>query len=136
MAKVFELTGNIGRNLVTDTTLVFPNVLTCVAVVAVSGARLVGAHVTQADASRLSEVGKKVKEVAGLASDIYVIGNILPRYNVNSFANFGGRVRIHNCPGSIDVRASLDGGSVKFEKKLISEPETDYQEIPTSQFQG
>ena len=61
MPKVYELTGSMGGIVEDAAELVFPNVQTCVAVVAVVGSRLVGAHVTIADRRRLSQVAEAVR---------------------------------------------------------------------------
>jgi hypothetical protein len=112
----YELTGSM-TGIGTDTELVFPNVQTCVAVVAVVGQQLVGAHVTLADRSRLAKVAEKVKE-KGMPSDLYAVGPILSgNYNVSSFANFGGTPHICDTPGFIDVRARLVNGTVLFERR-------------------
>jgi hypothetical protein len=111
--NVYELTGLISRNVVVDDELVFPNVQTCIAVVAVIGGQLVGAHVTLGDRGRLSEVADEIQK-RGTPTDVYVVGPILPTYNVNSFANFGGQIHICDTQGFIDVRAVRTGGGVDF----------------------
>jgi hypothetical protein len=134
MANVFELTGTISRNIVADANeLVFPNVQTCVALVAVIGNTMVGAHMTLADIGRVSKVAEEIKK-RGAPRDVYVVGPVLPRYNVSSIANFGGRPHLCDTPGFIDVRARIAGGNVTFETKKTGEPDSAYQPRPDTSF--
>ena len=142
MPKVYELTGSMGGIVEDAAELVFPNVQTCVAVVAVVGSRLVGAHVTIADRRRLSQVAEAVRR-RGVPTEVYVVGpmfgahNPLGPYNVNSFANFGGNLRVHDCAAGtgIDVRVRLNRG-VTFEKKPHGAADATYQAIPLASFVG
>jgi hypothetical protein len=109
-SNVYELTGSMS-NLVSDTELVFPNVQTCVAVVAQVGNSLLGAHVTIADRGRLSELGQRF--AGNSPSALYVVGPIFGTYNVSSFANFGAPTRVFDTPGYIDVRARVVGATVE-----------------------
>jgi len=111
----YELTGSIS-NLVSDLEIIFPNVLTCVAVVGYVRGALVGAHVTLADRTRLSQVASVMRSRYGTPSQLYVVGPI-GSYNVSSFANFGAPVRVSDMPGGIDVRATLNQGLVEFAKR-------------------
>jgi hypothetical protein len=117
---VYELTGSM-RHIEVGDDLVFPNVQTCIAVVAVVGGQMVGAHVTVADQGRMSKVAEEVQR-RGTVTDLYVVGPIsgtpgFDPYNVNSFANFGGTVHIYDTPGFIDVRAQMAGGGITFSKR-------------------
>ncbi|MBI1177753.1 hypothetical protein GC207_09980 [bacterium] len=133
MKEVKELTGSM-RGVETDTELVFPNIQTCVAVVAVVGPTLVGAHITLADRGRLSAVAELIKK-QGPVADLYVVGPILGPYNVSSFANFGGRPHLCATPPGppwIDVRAKLIPGGVQFERRNTGT--TAWSAIPDDQF--
>ncbi len=122
-STVYEITGSM-RNVEEDDELIFPNVQTCVAVVAVVGGRLVGAHVTLADRARLSKVAEEVRK-RGIPSDLYVVGPVTSgSYNLSSFANFGGSPHICDTPGFIDVRARIAGGAVSFERRSGNGPWT------------
>jgi hypothetical protein len=133
MKEVRELSGSM-RGVETDTELVFPNIQTCVAVVAVVGATLVGVHITLADRRRLSEVAELVKK-QGTIADLYIVGPVVGPYNTSSFANFGGRP--HLCatqpgPPWMDVRARLVGGAVHFARRDTGT--TAWSPIPDSDF--
>ena len=56
---VTEIRGSM-RNIEVDTELIFPNVQTCLAVVALCGTQLVGAHVTLGDRGRLAAVAAEL----------------------------------------------------------------------------
>ena len=117
---VYEITGSM-RHIEVDTELIFPNVQTCLAVVAVCGGQLVGAHVTLGDRARLAAVAAELKRRFGAPNQLYVVGPIHSGgYNVSSFANFGGVPHICNTAGFIDVRAQLIGGAVIFESRPTS----------------
>jgi hypothetical protein len=112
-STAYEITGSFG-NIVSDDEILFPNVLSCVAVVCRVGGGLVGVHITLADRGRLSEVATYVMNRYGRPSDVYVIGPVLGAYNVNGFANFDCPIRVHDCSGGIDVRAASSNGSLTF----------------------
>jgi hypothetical protein len=117
---VREITG-LMRNIEVDTELIFPNVQTCLAVVALCGTQLVGAHVTLGDRERLAKVAAELTSRFGSPNELYVVGPIHSGgYNVSSFANFGGVPHICNVAGFIDVRAQLIGGAVTFESRPTS----------------
>ena len=109
-ATAFEITGSMG-NIVSDTEVVFPNVLSCVAVACRIGGGFVGAHITLADRPRLSEVLRTITNRYGRVAEVYVIGPVLGAYNVNVFANLGCPIYIHDCAGGVDVRARMDGAA-------------------------
>ena len=114
---VTEIRGSM-RNIEVDTELIFPNVQTCLAVVALCGTQLVGAHVTLGDRTRLATVANELRTRFGVPNEIYVVGPIHSGgYNVSSFANFGGVPHICNVAGFIDVRAQLIAGEVTFESR-------------------
>lgn len=115
MATAFEITGSFG-NIVADNDILFPNVLTCVAVICRISGGLVGVHMTLADRGRISQVAQHVIGRYGRPSDVYVVGPVLGAYNASGFANFGCPVRIHDTPGGIDVRARTSGGSLAISK--------------------
>lgn len=118
--NVYEITGRMG-NIGVDTELIFPNVQTCLAVVAQYGAQLVGVHITLADRARLVKVAAEVQQRYGAPNELYVIGPIHSGgYNVSSFANFGGVAHICDLAGFIDIRAQLIGGAVTFESRPTS----------------
>ncbi|WP_437509572.1 hypothetical protein [Sorangium sp. So ce1099] len=127
---VYELMGSM-RNIAVDDELIFPNVQTCIALVAVAGGQMVGVHVTIADIERMSQVAEAVKR-QGTVTDIYVVGPITPMYNVSSFANLGGTLHVHDTPGFIDVRARMVGSTVTFEKRSTAGHA--WQEIPITSF--
>ncbi|WP_437624150.1 hypothetical protein [Sorangium sp. So ce1151] len=112
---VYELMGSM-RNIAIDDELIFPNVQTCIALVAVAGGQMVGVHVTIADIERMSQVAEAVKR-QGAVTDIYVVGPISPMYNISSFTNFGGTLHVYDTPGFIDVRARMIGSVVTFEQR-------------------
>lgn len=114
-STAFEITGSMG-NIVSDTEVIFPNVLTCVAVACRVGGAFVGAHITLADRGRLSEVLRTITTRYGRVSEVYVIGPVLGAYNVNAFANLKCPIYIHDCSGGIDVRATMSGAPT-FEKR-------------------
>lgn len=114
-STAFEITGSMG-NIVSDTEVIFPNVLTCVAVACRVGGAFVGAHITLADRGRVSEVLRTITTRYGRVSEVYVIGPVLGAYNVNVFANLKCPVYIHDCSGGIDVRATMNGAA-SFEKR-------------------
>jgi len=117
---VREITG-LMRHIEVDTELIFPNVQTCLAVVALCGTQMVGAHVTLGDRERLAKVAAELTRRFGAPNQIYVVGPIHSGgYNVSSFANFGGVPHICNVAGFIDVRAQLIAGAVTFESRPTS----------------
>ena len=117
---VSEIRGSM-VNIEVDNELIFPNVQTCLAVVALCGAQLVGAHITLGDRGRLAKVAAEMQRRFGIPNQLYVIGPIHSGgYNVSSFANFGGVAHICDIAGFIDVRAQLLGGTVTFESRPTS----------------
>ena len=117
---VTEIRGSM-HNIEVDTELIFPNVQTCLAVVALCGPKMVGAHITLGDRKRLAKVAKELISRFGAPNELYVVGPIHSGgYNVSSFANFGGIAHICDMAGFIDVRAQLIGGAVTFESRPTS----------------
>ena len=131
--KVLEIRGSM-KNIEIDTELIFPNVQTCLAVVALVGPQLVGAHVTLGDRPRLAAVANELRTRFGIPTELYVVGPIHSGgYNVSSFANFGGIAHICDKPGFIDVRAQLVGGAVTFESRPTKDGGA-WTAIPASDF--
>lgn len=143
MTLALELTGRL-NGIVSDNEIIFPNVQTCVALVAVIHGSLVGAHLTLANRRNLSEVATKIAtDHPGPITDLYVVGPVIGGpggdYNVSSFANFGGR--IHLCltecvPHGIDVRAVIQGGAVQFFRRptAVGNYGAGWNPIPAGQF--
>jgi len=114
--QVLEIRGSMA-NIEVDDELIFPNVLSCLALVAVCGGQLVGVHMTINDRGRTSDVARELTGRFGNPSDLYVVGPISSEdYNYSSFANFGGTPHLCNIPGYIDVRARMVGDRVEFEQ--------------------
>ena len=130
MRKVYELTGSLS-NIVVETDLLFPNVQTCVAVVAVASGQLVGAHVTLADRGRLLKVAQKLDQLSQGTPTVYVIGPVRG-YNLGPLTDIG-RVYFHECPGFIDVSAAIVGGAVKFGKRATGSTGA-FEDIPLTSF--
>lgn len=130
-ATAYEITGSMA-NIVSDTEVIFPNVLSCVAVACRTGGSFVGVHVTLADRGRLSQVAQQVSSRYGVVSEVYVIGPVLGAYNVSSFANFQCPVYVHDTEGGIDVRATMDGGAPRFEKSIAGANR--WSDIPITSF--
>ena len=129
---VYELTGSM-RNIEVDDELIFPNVQTCLALVAVCGGQLVGVHMTIGDRRRTSDVARELTGRFGNPSDLYVVGPISSEdYNYSSFANFGGAPHLCNIPGYIDVRARMVGGRVEFAQRPMGGG--DWTAIPADRF--
>jgi hypothetical protein len=133
MPNVYELTGSMSNVVVDPYELVFPNVQTCLAVIGLSAATMIGAHVTIGDKGRLSQVAAKMVAAAGAPiTDVYVVGPSAG-YNLMVLTN-AGHVRAHQCEGFIDVRARRFGGGLTFEKKPTGASDAGYMEIPHGSF--
>jgi hypothetical protein len=113
MPDVIELTDGY-RNIVQGNPLIFPNVLTCMAFVAYTGATLIGVHFTQKDqsAARVNGAWQRVQAIAPGPHRVYVAG---PNWNANLLANlipapasFNGKV----IPSGSDVQATIAAGAV------------------------
>ena len=115
-STAYEITGSFG-NIVSDDEIIFPNVLSCVAVACRVGGGLVGVHITLADRGRLSQVVEHVVSTYGRPNEVFVIGPVLGAYNVSSFANFLCPIRVYDTSGGIDVRASISFGAASFATK-------------------
>jgi hypothetical protein len=130
----YELTGgsNVG-GIKTDTELIFPNVETCVAVVAVDGGSLVGAHVTLYDSKRMNGVAAAIGRTCNSNHpDIYVCG---PGNNHNLMALMDvGQVRGKVIDGFVDIKASIVGGALQFYTKPQGSSDTQYKAIDMSSF--
>lgn len=117
MANVYELTGGF-NNIVQDLNqLVFPNVLTCMALVAYDGARLIGVHFTQLDQStaRVQGAWARVQAISAGNHDVYVAG---PAWNgslLTVLHPMAAMIRAGITPSGVDVRATLAGGVVTLE---------------------
>ncbi len=145
MQLAIELTGSL-RNIVTDDDIIFPNVQTCVALIAVINGTLVGAHLTLINRRNLSAVANKIAaDHPGAITDLYVVGPVLGGpggdYNPSAFANFGGQ--IHMCltqcvPTGIDVRAVMAGGIVRIYRrpKTPGDHGSGWVLIPDNEFVG
>lgn len=104
MTDVFEMRGNIANSIVVDGDLRFPNVQTCVAVVAVHGGAMAGAHVTLADRNRLAAVGQALRAALGGDGMLYAVGPI-DAYDLGAM----GDVRTFATPLFLEVRATING---------------------------
>ncbi len=145
MKRAIELTGRMS-GIVSDDEIIFPNVQTCVALVAVINGTLVGAHLTLANRRNLAEVAAKIRSgFPGAITDLYVVGPVVGGpggdYNPSSFANFGGR--IHMCltecvPLGIDIRAVINGGTVEISRRPKAEGDwaSNWSVIPPGDFVG
>ena len=118
------------NNIEVDIDLVFPNVQTCVAIVAVASGQLIGAHVTLADRGRLLRVAQKMDQLSQGTPTVYVVGPVRG-YNLGPLTDIG-RVYFHECPGFIDVSASITGGVLKFGKRATGAG--GFEEIPLTSF--
>jgi hypothetical protein len=115
---VHELTGSMS-NIARDSELIFPNIQTCVAVVAFGGGGLlVGAHMTIADRSRVEQVAVRVRaKCSSNPREIFVVGPSLATWSLNPFKNSGHatlKTLDASKLGFFDLRARLDGGTIEF----------------------
>jgi hypothetical protein len=97
--------GNPTGSIRSDTELTFPNVQSCMALVAVSGVTMAGVHVTLADRNRLGEVVVALRNFIGGDATLYVVGPTTD-YNMPALGNARGFEP--HC--YVDVRAHLTGG--------------------------
>jgi hypothetical protein len=102
MTHVYETQGNLTRSIKVDNDLFFPNVQTCVAVVAVFGGYMAGAHVTLHDRSRLPAIAEALRAALGGAGTVYAVGPIGP-YDLSGL----GEVHTLTTPGFVEIRATL-----------------------------
>lgn len=128
MTPVYELQGNIHNSIKIDGDLLFPNVQTCVAVVAVNGGSMAGAHVTLADRTRLHEVAAALEAAVGGTPSIYAVG---PVDGVYELTGLGGHVHAFNTPGFLEVRAVLNGSLEFFVRPIDGDA---WQRLDTTLF--
>ncbi len=127
MTPVYEMQGNIERSIKEDTDLVFPNVQTCVAAIAVHGGSMAGAHLTLADRNRLGQVGQALLNALGGDGSIYCVGPI-DGYDLDAL---GGNVSTFRTPGFLEVRATLNGAVEFFVRPIDG---GDWQRLDMSLF--
>lgn len=108
--NVYELTGAF-NNIQVDTDLLFPNVLTCVAIIGVGGGNLVGVHATVGDKARMHAIGQRIAHRCPGTPAIYVVGPVTG-YNLMPLVDYASGVRFFQTDGGIDVRARLDAGTL------------------------
>ncbi len=112
MANVYEMTGGDAANsIVLDNELIFPNVLTCMALVAINGGQMAGIHVTTLDAERMNEIGAALRAAVGDGARFIAIGPIAP-YNLSALGSPD--VRALCTAGGIDVRFTFNGNEECF----------------------
>lgn len=114
---VHELRGSLS-NVEKDTELIFPNIQSCVAAIARVGGSLVGAHMTIGDRSRVAAVAAAVENKAlARPAEVFLIGPNLGSWDFGPF-KYGGAAVVRACDASllgyVDVKATLNGVSVKF----------------------
>jgi hypothetical protein len=99
MPNVYELTLGY-QNIVAGNPLIFPNVLTCMAFAAYTGATLIGVHFTRADQSsgRVAGAWQRVQAIAPGPHHVYIAG---PDWNANLLANLIWRISSLNRPASM-----------------------------------
>ncbi len=129
---VYELTGSF-NNIQVDTHLIFPNVLTCVAIVGVGGGTMVGVHATIGDKARMRGIGERMGRRCPGTPDIYVVGPV-SGYNLMPLVDYAnnGRVRFFESDGGIDVEARYDNGTLSFGKGPAGSG--DFTQIPLQSF--
>jgi hypothetical protein len=88
-------------------------VQTCVAVVAVYGGSMAGAHITLADRSRLGQVALALVTALGGQGEIYAVGPI-DEYDLTAL----GDVHSFRTPGFLEVRATLNGPAEFFVRPM------------------
>lgn len=114
---VYELRGSLA-NVERDTELIFPNIQTCMAAIGRVGGNLIGAHMTIGDRTRVAAVAQAVQN-KGLAppAEVWLIGPSTNQWDFGPF-KYGGATIVRVCDAStlgfVDVRATLQGATVKF----------------------
>ena len=114
---VYELRGSLS-NVERDVELIFPNIQSCMAVIARAGGVLVGAHMTVGDRSRVAAVAQAVEDKARVKpTEVYLIGPNTKDWGFAPFT-YDGTATLKVCDatslGYVDVKASLVGTTVRF----------------------
>ncbi len=112
-STAYEITGSLG-NVVSDDEILFPNLLSNVAVTCRVGGGLVGANLSLNDRAKLAEFVTYVVCRYGRPSDVFVAGPVLGAHNLNAFASFLCPILVLDTSGGSDVRAKTSNGSLSF----------------------
>jgi hypothetical protein len=113
---VRELRGS-GRGIETagtDGVLIFPNVLSCIAVAAYAGGTLAGAHVTVADQGNLERVREGLVSAVGGGTPTFYIAGPVDGYELG---HFGDDVQVTRTEGGVDIRVKNVGGEIQISKR-------------------
>ncbi len=128
--NVYELTGSF-NNIQVDTDLIFPNVLSCVAIIGVSGGNLVGVHGTIGDKARMRAIGQRISQRCPGTPEIYVVGPV-SGYNLMPLIDYASGIKFYEAGPGIDVRAQLDNGALTISYGPVGSG--DFAEIPLADF--
>ena len=96
-----------------DDVLIFPNVLSCIAVAAYSGGVLAGAHVTVADQGNLGRVREGLENLVGGNPTFYIAGPV----DGYDLSHFGDDVKVTRTESGVDIRVKNVGGDIQISKR-------------------
>ena len=112
---VRELTGR-GRGIETagpDGVLIYPNVLSCIAVAAYGGGALAGAHVTVADHGNLARIRGDLEGIVGGTPTFYIAGPV----DDYDLSHFGDGAHVTRTESGVDIRVKNVGGDIQISKR-------------------
>jgi hypothetical protein len=96
-----------------DGVLIFPNVLSCIAVAAYAGGALAGAHVTVADQGNLARVREGLASAVGGTPTFYIAGPV----DGYDLSHFGDDVQVTRTESGIDICVKSVGGEIEISKR-------------------
>lgn len=97
----------------TDGVLIFPNVLSCIAVAAYAGGALAGAHVTVADQRNLERIRGDLAGAVGGTPTFYIAGPV----DGYDLSHFGDDVQVTRTESGVDIRVKTVGGEIQISKR-------------------
>jgi hypothetical protein len=96
-----------------DGVLIFPNVLSCIAVAAYAGGVLAGAHVTIADQGNLERIRGDLANAVGATPTFYIVGPV----DGYELSHFGDDVQVTRTETGVDIRVRNVGGEIQVSKR-------------------
>ena len=97
-----------------DGVLIFPNVLSCIAVAAYAGGTLAGAHVTVADQGDLERIRADLVSAVGGGIPTFYIAGPVDGYELS---HFGDDARVTRTESGVDICMKNVGGDVQTFKR-------------------
>lgn len=96
-----------------DGVLIFPNILSCIAVAAYAGGTLAGAHVTELDQGNLGRVQGDLARAVGGIPTFYIAGPV----DGYDLSHFGDNAQVTRTESGVDIRVKSVGGEIQISKR-------------------